>query len=92
LFIEVKKDFTTYGEEVKFGGGKVIRDGIGQSQTTRAEGGLHADHQCADRRLDGHLQGGCRLEGRPHRRYRQAGNLDTRPGLEECPSLASHPQ
>jgi urease subunit alpha len=32
LFIEVEKDFTTYGEEVKFGGGKVIRDGIGQSQ------------------------------------------------------------
>ena len=38
LFIEVEKDFTTYGEEVKFGGGKVIRDGMGQSQVTRAEG------------------------------------------------------
>lgn len=32
LFIEVESDFTTYGEEVKFGGGKVIRDGMGQSQ------------------------------------------------------------
>ncbi len=32
LFIKVEKDFTTYGEEVKFGGGKVIRDGMGQSQ------------------------------------------------------------
>jgi urease subunit alpha len=32
LFIEVEKDFTTYGEEVKFGGGKVIRDGMGQGQ------------------------------------------------------------
>ncbi|MHA3067704.1 urease subunit alpha [Acinetobacter sp. ANC 3789] len=32
LFIEVEQDFTTYGEEVKFGGGKVIRDGMGQSQ------------------------------------------------------------
>ena len=32
LFIEVEKDHTTYGEEVKFGGGKVIRDGMGQSQ------------------------------------------------------------
>jgi len=32
LWIEVEKDFTTYGEEVKFGGGKVIRDGMGQSQ------------------------------------------------------------
>ena len=32
LFIEIEKDHTTYGEEVKFGGGKVIRDGMGQSQ------------------------------------------------------------
>ena len=38
LFIEVEKDLTTYGEEVKFGGGKVIRDGMGQSQVTRADG------------------------------------------------------
>ena len=38
LIVEVEKDFTTYGEEVKFGGGKVIRDGMGQAQTTRAEG------------------------------------------------------
>jgi len=40
LFIEVERDLTTYGEEVKFGGGKVIRDGMGQSQTTRAEGAV----------------------------------------------------
>ena len=38
LFIEVKHDFTPYGDEVKFGGGKVIRDGMGQSQAARAEG------------------------------------------------------
>ncbi len=38
LFIEIEKDFTTYGEEVKFGGGKVIRDGMGQSQVTNAQG------------------------------------------------------
>jgi urease subunit alpha len=37
LFIEVEKDFTTYGEEVKFGGGKVIRDGMGQGQRLAAE-------------------------------------------------------
>ena len=37
LFIEVEKDFATYGEEVKFGGGKVIRDGMGQSQRNYAE-------------------------------------------------------
>ena len=38
LFIEVEQDYTTYGEEVKFGGGKVLRDGMGQSQTPRALG------------------------------------------------------
>src|ERR671917_1368232 len=38
LVIEVERDFTTYGEEVKFGGGKVIRDGMGQSQATSAQG------------------------------------------------------
>ena len=40
LFIEVEKDHTIYGEEVKFGGGKVIRDGMGQSQVTRAGGAV----------------------------------------------------
>jgi urease subunit alpha len=40
LFIEVENDFTTYGEEVKFGGGKVIRDGMGQSQASRAQGAV----------------------------------------------------
>src|SRR5687768_13817144 len=40
LIIEVEKDFTVYGEEVKFGGGKVIRDGMGQSQATNAEGAV----------------------------------------------------
>jgi urease subunit alpha len=40
LVIEVEKDFTTYGEEVKFGGGKVIRDGMGQGQATRAAGAV----------------------------------------------------
>jgi urease subunit alpha len=40
LIVEVEKDFTTYGEEVKFGGGKVIRDGMGQSQRSRSEGAV----------------------------------------------------
>jgi urease subunit alpha len=40
LFIEVEKDFTLYGEEVKFGGGKVIRDGMGQSQVPRVGGAV----------------------------------------------------
>ncbi len=40
LFVEVEKDFTTYGDEVKFGGGKVIRDGMGQSQVARQDGAV----------------------------------------------------
>ena len=40
LIIEVEKDYTTYGEEVKFGGGKVIRDGMGQSQASRKDGAV----------------------------------------------------
>ena len=40
LIIEVERDLTTYGEEVKFGGGKVIRDGMGQSQVSRAGGAV----------------------------------------------------
>jgi urease subunit alpha len=40
LVIEVEKDFTCYGEEVKFGGGKVIRDGMGQGQATNAQGAV----------------------------------------------------
>jgi urease subunit alpha len=40
IIIEVEKDYTFYGEEVKFGGGKVIRDGMGQSQRSRGEGAV----------------------------------------------------
>ena len=40
LFIEVERDFTTYGDEVKFGGGKVIRDGMGQSPISNADGAV----------------------------------------------------
>ena len=40
LIIEVEQDFTTYGDEVKFGGGKVIRDGMGQSPISRGEGAV----------------------------------------------------
>src|SRR6204780_1109628 len=40
LVVQVEKDFTRYGEEVKFGGGKVIRDGMGQSQVSRAGGAV----------------------------------------------------
>ena len=58
LFIEVEKDLTTYGEEVKFGGGKVIRDGMGQSQHSARPGRRrHRDHQRPDPRSHRHLQG-----------------------------------
>ncbi len=40
LLIEVEQDFTTYGDEVKFGGGKVIRDGMGQSPISREDGAV----------------------------------------------------
>src|SRR6478736_8348218 len=40
LVVEVERDLTVYGEEVKFGGGKVIRDGMGQGQASRAEGAV----------------------------------------------------
>ncbi|MFT2212079.1 urease subunit alpha [Rhizobium giardinii] len=82
LFIEVEKDFTTYGDEVKFGGGKVIRDGMGQSQVTRAAGAvdtvitnaLIVDHTGIVK-ADIGLKNG-RIVG-----IGKAGNPDTQPGV-----------
>ena len=82
LIIEVERDFTTYGEEVKFGGGKVIRDGMGQSQATRAEGAvdtvitnaLIVDHT-GIYKADVGLKDG-RISG-----IGKAGNPDTQPGV-----------
>ena len=50
LIVEVERDFTHYGEEVKFGGGKTIRDGMGQGPEGRGPGRRHRDHECADHR------------------------------------------
>ncbi len=83
LFIEVEKDFTTYGEEVKFGGGKVIRDGMGQSQATRAEGAvdtvitnaLIVDHWGIVKADVGLKDGRIVAVGK-------AGNPDTQPGVD----------
>ncbi len=83
LIIEVEKDLTTYGEEVKFGGGKVIRDGMGQSQATRAEGAvdtvitnaLIVDHS-GIYKADVGLKDG-RIE-----KIGKAGNPDTQPGVD----------
>ncbi len=82
LFIEVEKDLTIYGEEVKFGGGKGIRDGMGQSQATRAEGAvdtvitnaLIVDHT-GIYKADVGLR-----DGRIHA-IGKAGNPDTQPGV-----------
>ena len=73
LIIEVEKDFTVYGEEVKFGGGKVIRDGMGQSQRSRSEGAVDTvitnalilDHW-------GIVKGRYRHQGRSYRSHRQS--------------------
>ncbi|MGJ8583641.1 MAG: urease subunit alpha [Marinosulfonomonas sp.] len=83
LVIEVERDLTTYGEEVKFGGGKVIRDGMGQSQTTRADGAvdtvitnaLIVDHTGVYK-ADVGLR-----NGRIHK-IGKAGNPDTQPGVD----------
>ena len=83
LFIEVEKDFTTYGEEVKFGGGKVIRDGMGQSQISRADGAvdtvitnaLVVDHTGIYKADIGLKDGRIASIGK-------AGNPDTQPGVD----------
>jgi urease subunit alpha len=83
LFVEVELDFTIYGEEVKFGGGKVIRDGMGQSQVTNAAGAadtvitnaLIIDHWGIVK-ADVSLRDG-RIAG-----IGKAGNPDTQPGVD----------
>jgi urease subunit alpha len=83
LFAEVEKDFTIYGEEVKFGGGKVIRDGMGQSQRTNAEGAMDTvitnaliiDHWGIVKADIGISQGRIARIGK-------AGNPDVQPGVD----------
>ena len=55
LVIEVEKDYTVYGDECKFGGGKTLRDGMGQSVTTTSAGRRPGSghYQCADRGISG---------------------------------------
>lgn len=83
LIIEVERDLTTYGEEVKFGGGKVIRDGMGQAQTTRADGAVDTVITNA-LILDytGIYKADVGLkDGRIHK-IGKAGNPDTQPGVD----------
>ncbi|MBO1075632.1 urease subunit alpha [Roseomonas marmotae] len=83
LFAEVERDLTTYGEEVKFGGGKVIRDGMGQSQRTREQGAMDTvitnaliiDHSGIYKADVGLRDGRIAAIGK-------AGNPDTQPGVD----------
>jgi len=83
LIIEVERDLCTYGDEVKFGGGKVIRDGMGQSQTSRADGAvdtvitnaLIVDHT-GIYKADVGLRGGTIVA------IGKAGNPDTQAGVD----------
>ncbi|MDU7522027.1 MAG: urease subunit alpha [Roseomonas mucosa] len=83
IVIEVERDLTTYGEEVKFGGGKVIRDGMGQSQTGRDGGAMDTvitnalilDHTGIYKADVGLRDGRIAAIGK-------AGNPDTQPGVD----------
>ncbi len=83
IIIEVEQDRTIYGEEVKFGGGKVIRDGMGQSQVTRAAGAVDTvitnalilDHWGIVKADIGLKDGRIAAIGK-------AGNPDTQPGVD----------
>ena len=83
LFIEVEKDHTIYGEEVKFGGGKVIRDGMGQSQATREQGAVDTVITNA-LILDwwGVVKGDVGLKDGRIVKIGKAGNPDTQPGVD----------
>jgi urease subunit alpha len=83
LFVAVEKDFTTYGEEVKFGGGKVIRDGMGQSQASRAEGAVDTVITNA-LIIDwwGIVKADVGLRDGLIHRIGKAGNPDTQPGVD----------
>src|SRR3954452_11201058 len=83
LIIEIESDRTIYGEEVKFGGGKVIRDGMGQGQATRAAGAVDTvitnalilDHWGIVKADIGLRDGRIAAIGK-------AGNPDTQPGVD----------
>jgi len=83
LFIRIEEDRTVYGEEVKFGGGKVIRDGMGQSQASRADGAVDTvitnavivDHW-------GIIKADIGLRDGRIFRIGKAGNPDVQPGVD----------
>jgi urease subunit alpha len=83
LFVEVEKDFTRYGDEVKFGGGKVIRDGMGQSQISRADGAV--DTVITNALIIDHwgiVKGDVGLKDGRIAAIGKAGNPDVQPGVD----------
>ena len=83
LIVEVEKDFTIYGEEVKFGGGKVIRDGMGQSQFSRAQGAV--DTVITNALIIDHwgiVKADVAITSGRIARIGKAGNPDVQPGVD----------
>src|SRR3954463_15667454 len=83
LFVEVKGDLTTYGEEVKFGGGKVIRDGMGQSQASQAQGAV--DTVITNALIIDHwgiVKADVAITNGRIARIGKAGNPDVQPGVD----------
>ncbi len=83
LFVEVERDYTIYGEEVKFGGGKVIRDGMGQSQMTNAQGA--ADTVITNALIIDHwgiVKADVSLVAGRISKIGKAGNPDVQPGVD----------
>ena len=83
IIIEVEKDLTTYGEEVKFGGGKVIRDGMAQSQVTRADGAMDTviTNALILDAVTGIIKADVGLKDGRIAAIGKAGNPDTQPGV-----------
>ncbi|MDE8343946.1 MAG: urease subunit alpha [Acidocella sp.] len=83
LIVEVERDFTLYGEEVKFGGGKVIRDGMGQSQLANAQGA--ADTVITNALIIDHwgiVKADVGIIGGRISKIGKAGNPDIQPGVD----------
>ncbi|HSZ92864.1 MAG TPA: urease subunit alpha [Acetobacteraceae bacterium] len=83
LIVEVERDLTTYGEEVKFGGGKVIRDGMGQSQVSQAQGAV--DTVITNALIIDHwgvVKGDVAITNGRIARIGKAGNPDVQPNVD----------
>jgi len=83
LIVEVERDLTIYGEEVKFGGGKVIRDGMGQSQASQAQGAV--DTVITNAMIIDHwgiIKADVAIIGGRIAKLGKAGNPDVQPGVD----------